>query len=315
MTLTRANGSDWAFNDELTFAQINHIDSQLPFAIDGNAGGTYAPSGLISIGGSGLRVTTALSVTGVGSVNLYSGAIVVDATSLTVGNVSVDFGALSTVLFENGFTSAGTVDFQSGLGVSAGDVVVNPGNVIITAGNLTVAAGDVLFNGALSAAGPVTLGATFVDTLSAQAGAILLNGSGITSSLPVAFSGTAALTGATTFGPAGSVSLQNIITPSGVGRVRKRLAVNLPDANATIAIGDGDVFLVPALGATRTYTVSTTGAAEGDEIFVSAVANTTANTGNVGAFATLKYQAASTYAVRLLFTGGAWTPIEFGELN
>jgi len=49
MTLARANPLGWAYNEELTSAQMNALDSQLPYALDGGAGGIYAPTDYIEI--------------------------------------------------------------------------------------------------------------------------------------------------------------------------------------------------------------------------------------------------------------------------
>src|SRR5690606_24096154 len=55
MTFTRAKPGGWQAGERLTSGQANHIDEQLPKAIDGNAGGSYAPSSPILIGGAGIR--------------------------------------------------------------------------------------------------------------------------------------------------------------------------------------------------------------------------------------------------------------------
>lgn len=56
MTFTRAKPGGWQAGERLTSGQANHIDEQLAKAIDGNAGGSYAPSSPILIGGAGIRV-------------------------------------------------------------------------------------------------------------------------------------------------------------------------------------------------------------------------------------------------------------------
>ncbi len=61
MTLTNPKPLGWAYGEILTSAQMNSVGSQIPYAIDGNAGGTYAPSDPIIIGGDGLSVTGALT--------------------------------------------------------------------------------------------------------------------------------------------------------------------------------------------------------------------------------------------------------------
>ncbi len=64
MTLTNPKGAGWGSGEVLTSTQMNSFGTQLPYAIDGNAGGTYAPSDPIIIGGDGLSVTGTLAISG-----------------------------------------------------------------------------------------------------------------------------------------------------------------------------------------------------------------------------------------------------------
>ncbi len=52
MTLARANPPGWALFDLLLSSQMNAIDIQLPFALDGVGGGPYTPAATISLDGS-----------------------------------------------------------------------------------------------------------------------------------------------------------------------------------------------------------------------------------------------------------------------
>lgn len=56
MTLTNPKPLGWAYGEILTSAQANSIGTQLPYALDGNGGGTYEPSAPIIVGGSGLQI-------------------------------------------------------------------------------------------------------------------------------------------------------------------------------------------------------------------------------------------------------------------
>jgi hypothetical protein len=56
MTLTNPKPLGHAVGEVLTSTNVDAALVQLPYAVDGNAGGTYAPSAPIIIGGSGLRV-------------------------------------------------------------------------------------------------------------------------------------------------------------------------------------------------------------------------------------------------------------------
>ncbi|MEE9395192.1 MAG: hypothetical protein V3W41_22095 [Planctomycetota bacterium] len=54
MAFTRVKPAGWAVNEILTSAQMNALDINTAFAVDGNAGGTYAPSTLIDMNGHDL---------------------------------------------------------------------------------------------------------------------------------------------------------------------------------------------------------------------------------------------------------------------
>lgn len=57
MSFTRARAAGfWTFNSVVAPAEFEHIDDYYK-AIDGSGGGAYAPTGVITIGGSGLNVT------------------------------------------------------------------------------------------------------------------------------------------------------------------------------------------------------------------------------------------------------------------
>lgn len=58
MTIARVNSSGWGIGDELTSAQINALDIDHTYPVDGHAGGTFTPSAPIILGGSGLQLTT-----------------------------------------------------------------------------------------------------------------------------------------------------------------------------------------------------------------------------------------------------------------
>lgn len=52
MTLVNPNPATWATGDRLTAAQINSVGTQLPYALDGSAGGSYSPSAHIVLPGA-----------------------------------------------------------------------------------------------------------------------------------------------------------------------------------------------------------------------------------------------------------------------
>lgn len=92
MTFSRAKPTGWTDNvDTITAAQINQIDLNQSRAIDGNAGGTYTPSGALTLGGSAgvtigasntLAVAGALNVSGTETV---TGQVVLSGNNAGIG--------------------------------------------------------------------------------------------------------------------------------------------------------------------------------------------------------------------------------------
>lgn len=82
MTFSRAKPTGWTDNvDTITAAQINQIDLNQSRAIDGNAGGTYTPSGALTLGGSaGVTIGASNTLT-------VAGALDVSGTETVTGQV------------------------------------------------------------------------------------------------------------------------------------------------------------------------------------------------------------------------------------
>ena len=57
MAFSRANGGGWGANAEVTTTQVNTIDADLSKAVDGAAGGSYAPTVALTVAGQGLQMT------------------------------------------------------------------------------------------------------------------------------------------------------------------------------------------------------------------------------------------------------------------
>jgi hypothetical protein len=64
MTFTAPKPGGWAFGEVLASSEMNDFNTDHPNAVDGAAGGTYAPSSAITVGGSGLTTTGTLTATG-----------------------------------------------------------------------------------------------------------------------------------------------------------------------------------------------------------------------------------------------------------
>jgi hypothetical protein len=109
MSFVRGNPIGWAFLEKLTSAQMNTTDAQWPNAIDGGAGGTYAPSTAITIGGLGVIVTSRLDVTGAATLRMLSGSfLTVDATSGITGNAGALLTWQGPITLSNGITMSVT---------------------------------------------------------------------------------------------------------------------------------------------------------------------------------------------------------------
>ena len=58
MTITRVNPAGWTdATDTVTAAQLNQLDTNATYAADFAAGGTYAPSAAVIVGGSGIQLS------------------------------------------------------------------------------------------------------------------------------------------------------------------------------------------------------------------------------------------------------------------
>lgn len=71
MTFSRVNTLGWALFENLTSAQMNALDLDHSRAVDGNAGGAYAPSSPIALSGSAL--TLAANTTAVWQASAWPG--------------------------------------------------------------------------------------------------------------------------------------------------------------------------------------------------------------------------------------------------
>lgn len=84
MTLVRANPAGWALFELLTSTQMNAVDSQLPYALDGNAGGTYTPTAELELDGTNIAGNV-LHLTATGPNVDYPLLIDVDDTNVIAG--------------------------------------------------------------------------------------------------------------------------------------------------------------------------------------------------------------------------------------
>lgn len=113
MAFTRVKSSGWAFGEKLTSAQMNQLDLDHSRSADIFAGGVYAPSAALDIGGSGLKLTG-------------TGHVIPSSGQLTVQNGG-------DIVVQNG----GQATWQSGA-----DLIVAAGATLALSGLMTMPTGS-----------------------------------------------------------------------------------------------------------------------------------------------------------------------------
>lgn len=111
MTLTRANAPGWPTGARFTSTQANHMDAEIPKAIDGVGGGTYTPSAPIDVtGANGFG-----DVDFTGNVNFASGGTVSFADDATWSGASnlPKLGSRSYVYTQSMISAAGDSEWIS----------------------------------------------------------------------------------------------------------------------------------------------------------------------------------------------------------
>ena len=122
MTFTRYNPSGYNDGERFPAAAYNHIDLNQSRALDGYAGGSWSPTALITLAGSGLSVTGPFSCTDMRSSQMQSGYTFTfqsGAYLSIAGTGQVSSGANLNVL------SGGTLSIFSGgkLDVASGGII------------------------------------------------------------------------------------------------------------------------------------------------------------------------------------------------
>jgi len=314
--IERAKPSNWGTGEKLTSAQMNRIDEQLPYALDGVGGGAYSPSPRIEIAGDGIRVTGPALLEGEVSIGDNAGSQLTvyadtylnrDVVCVTGKKVTFNgeaefngqnqfddttsFTEISVVGFSGQvfFNTPSVVDFQSGFVVSAGNITIAAGNLTLSGGELAVVGGGAFSTG-------ITVGGAVVaGEINVASGALQADSSSINCAV------------ATRLG--GATELAGIMTPTGSGRVLHRF-YDLPDADGvTVDITMGNIFIVPSLGAARFYAISNTGAVRGDVIMFSAVANTGSHYAEMSVGYQLRNAAGLPVAGLIWFDGANWKPL------
>lgn len=152
-TRTRLPGF-WTFGSAVLPGEFEHIDDYA-YAIDGKAGGTYAPTGLITIGGLGLTVSGPFIASDADTIDVNGALTINSGAQLNLDdNMVVGTGAIV------GFTSGSFLTVQSGA-----TVTFSAGSTVTFGGAITFG-GSVTMNGALTCANTVALNGAATQTSS-----------------------------------------------------------------------------------------------------------------------------------------------------
>lgn len=272
-----------AFGEILTSNDMEALDASQARAIDGVGGGTYAPSATIVINGAGLQVAT-----------LLIGDLTVNG-STQLGNTS---GDTLSVTATSTFSSPVTFDDD----VAVNGAIVFTGD--LTAGSVTINSDATIGN---SASDALTVGATTEFNAPVTLADSLLAGD-------AQFNGDVQI-GNTSGDSLAIVSrLSTALGFTGSGRIPWRLYTGLSSSvDSTITVATGNLIRVPHnQTALRTYTVSNSGAQDGDfMIFYQGFQGSGSNMGdqvnfNFGTF-TLHWSAGSSANFMIaVFRSGAW---------
>jgi hypothetical protein len=283
MTLIRSRPSGYGTHVKLTSVEAEIIDSQLPYCLD-SRGGTY--------------------VLGTADLTLNGPQSIVFGADLFMSGSELHISGTNAALI---VASCFTTNFTSGLTQFIGDLTVSGNNTIFDGG-------DILVNGPVMAFqnNQLLLEATssLVVQSSAEFDAATDFGDGILASTvdfnnncSVSFSSGSSIVSSAPFANSG------LIIMSGAGRIRKRVTVGT-DTSSTYSVATSDVVIVPNLSTARNYTLTSTGAGEGDCIRFTGFANAAfaCNLQNDSAvpLATIRNVVGGTPWADLVFTSGAW---------
>jgi hypothetical protein len=142
MTFAPLRVGGWAFGQILTSADMNQLNEDLPFAIDGRAGGTYAPTGPIVINGDGTLLVGTLA--SVAELIVSEGATVVNgiSTDTLTATGAVSGGSLTTTGAVSGANAEFSTCLVTGNSEVEGDRLVHGNDVVdgsqTVVGSLTV---------------------------------------------------------------------------------------------------------------------------------------------------------------------------------
>lgn len=297
-------GGVWNTLTDFHAAEAALLDIGQFKSINGDDGGTWAPAGLIMIGGAGLTMAGPFNVTDT-SGSVFAGALTANGFGFFSGGAEVTGGLLVDTIIGSG---TATFSHNVVIGTTSSDALtVNADATFAHTATFTGAAG---FSAGIS----VALGATFGSTAS-FAGLITAT-DGISASGGSAFQTVSVFN---TLNIEGGATLSTPMVSSATGRVVKRVTLIATTGSNSSAYGpaNNDVVYVNALTADVTFTINNSGAVEGDEIrFVnrSATHLLTLNDASAGTFIALQSTTGQAFSCLCMFIGGTWVQISSDKL-
>lgn len=294
-------GGVWAAGSVVLAAEAADLDAKTFAAINGDAGGAWAPAAPIEIAGAGLEIHGA-------PFKLYDGAAALalwfdEATprfefykQARFNSASLNLSGTSQLVVggAGGIINAGSLD-QTGDATFAGDVQLGDavGDTLDVRATSTFAeavamAKTLEVTGELTALHDVTLGLSALDSLTVAAAAN--------------FNAAAAF--------AGAVSISDPVTLSGDGTIRYRVTAGA-DADTTYGVDSYDEVRIAwaSLSAPRIYTISNTGGAAGARFRLStfdAGNDVTVKRGDGSTIGQLKVAAGFYRFMDLIWIAGQW---------
>lgn len=292
----------WNVLTDLHASEMAAFDAAQFASISGDAGGTWAPSSVIIIGGAGLSAgpLAALTTFNCGGVATFTASVIcqdtlrVDNAATFNGNVTLGNASGDTLTVNATSAFASPAVFSSTLGVV--------GNASFS-GSLTVAV-NAGISGALAVTGAVTLGG-----LATLNGGAIFNGD-------TSFNGTFHQFHAlTVFGA--QVSMTAPMTCSATGRVIRQAAIGAVSGGGTASPATANVYWFNTGMATQSYALGT--GSDGDELEFALAPQSTANTltltgGAIGGLVMSSNGSGSIFNSRWKLIAGLWQLLSISRI-
>jgi hypothetical protein len=272
-------------------ALTSHVSGDLAALGGGNGGKLFLYDAASSLTDDGVLIVKPTDVGG-GAGRWLVPALVLLGRENTWSSLQHFAAILATSVSTTG---GGTIASDGDL-TAVGDCAIGGGLVVGTTCTLV---------GIVSCTTDLNVGGDLDVTGGIHAGAASLFSSTCAFSSTTSFTGTAIFNGGVTIN--GNSSLTKRIASSSTGRVAVRVIAGA-DAATTYGINDADTIIVKALTADRTYTLSETGAANGDVIkFATEEATYICNIDNAdGTGAALVLGSGTVHCIEYTYLDGVW---------